>query len=184
MTTEEFNNEQQMSEGAENISLQNNISISSSQETTISTITLPTFNETEIRKQKLGPSAFQFNYTNPPAAIFLDTMVCEHDLTAARERVKKNQESGASIKERLAAVKGKISAAKLTKCGTHSLGKSVLERVRYVSEEKKKMEEEKQQVIALSYRDIANKAIKIREKYNNDPVPMSVKQLRAVLIPL
>ena len=92
MTTEEFNNEQQMSEGAENISLQNNISISSSQETTISTITLPTFNETEIRKQKLGPSDFQFNYTNPPVAIFLDTVVREHDLNAARvRRVKKSR---------------------------------------------------------------------------------------------
>ena len=61
---------------------------------------------------KLQPSEVQFNYKSPPAAIFLANLVRESDLTAARARVQQNKEQGATVKERLLAMKGKISAAK------------------------------------------------------------------------
>jgi len=87
---------------------------------------------------KLQPSEVQFNYKSPPAAIFLANLVRESDLTAARARVQQNKEQGTTVQERLLAMKGKISAAKLTKCGTHTLGIDLLELVRLVNMGKRK----------------------------------------------
>ena len=70
-------------------------------------------------------------------------MVRESDLTAARARVQQNKEQGTTVQERLLAMKGKISAAKLTKCGTHTLGIDLLERMRLVNMERKKERKKK-----------------------------------------
>ena len=73
-------------------------------------------------------------------------MVRKSNLTATRERIQQNKETGSTIKDRLMYMKGKISAAKLTKCGTHSLGKDLLERVKNVSKENKEKEDKKVKV--------------------------------------
>ena len=98
--------------------------------------------------------------------------------------MQQNKEQGTTVKDRLLAMKGKISAAKLTKCGTHTLGKDLLERVRLVNMEKKKEEEDKEKAIVLDYSVIAMKSKQIRAKKQDNPASMSVKELRAVLIPL
>ena len=64
----------------------------SSTQTTVPTLTLPTFSESEINRPKLQPSEVEFNYKSPPAAI------------SARERVQQNKEQGTTIKERLLAM--------------------------------------------------------------------------------
>jgi hypothetical protein len=136
MTSEELK-EEKVSEGILFNENDDDCNLSSSQ-TTVSTLTLPTFSESEIKKPKLQPSEVEFNYKSPPAAIFLADLVRESDLTAARARVQQNKEHGTTVKDRLLAMKGKISAAKLTKCGTHTLGKDLLARVKLVNMERKK----------------------------------------------
>ena len=79
-------------------------------------------------------------------------------------------------------MKGKISAAKLVKCGTHQLGKNLLERVKKVGEEKK--EKEKIKAEALAYHAIAKKSKHIREKNLDNPATMNIRELRAALMPL
>ena len=81
-------------------------------------------------------------------------------------------------------MKGKISAAKLTKCGTHSLGKDLLERVKNVSKENKEKEDKKVKAEALAYHVIAKKSKLIRDKHGDDPATMNIKEMRAVLMPL
>ena len=117
----------------------------------------------ELHKIVLEPDAINFNYQSPPAALFLQTLVRENDLTKAREDIKLNKDKGLTVKEKIKSIKGKVTAVKLVKCSTHSLSKDLFDRVK--EQEVIKLEKEKVKKIEddNKYLLLVNKSKSVRK---------------------
>ena len=72
------------------------------------------------------PATGTSKLTSGVAAWFLDNIVQQHDLHAARGRIKKNREVGKSLKEKLVESKG-ITAGRLFKAGSCRIGKTIFD---------------------------------------------------------
>jgi hypothetical protein len=80
----------------------------------------PTVNPTFLSPTPLTATP---NFPTGVAAWCLDSIVKDHDLNAARVRIKKNQQDGKSLKEKLIESK-KITAGRLFKAGSCRIGKT------------------------------------------------------------
>ena len=92
------------------------------------------------------------NFGKGTAAWCLDSMVMSHDLMAARERIRKSQIEGQTIKEKLQECK-RLTAGNLFKCGSCRIGKTVFDIQKQNITQKRKNEKES-----------ANKAIQELQK--------------------
>ena len=108
------------------------------------------------------------NLQSGTAAYCLDRLVCHNDLMLARERIKKERDTGASIREKLENAK-KITAGALVKAGTHRLGKTIFDLQREATQAKIIEENKKKQKKIDTYNDYIKKANEIYSKKGKEP---------------
>ena len=98
-----------------------------------------------IAKEYLHPTTnttTTLNFNDGFAAECLDTIIQSNDIYQARERIRKRQEVGSSIKKRLAKFQ-KFAAGNHIKASTNRLGKDTLEPMIECYRERERLEEER-----------------------------------------
>ena len=122
------------------------------------------------------------NFTTGVAAWCLDSIVKDHDLNAARVRIKKNLQDGKSLKEKLIESK-RITAGRLFKAGSCRIGKTIFD-----LHKEKRFKEEQERTQALqttkeTYRKAKEAAAAVIAT-QPDPSKWSIAQLKVMLKPL
>ena len=115
---------------------------STTNNTDTSTITMTSSDTT-----KPAPS---LNFNTGTASFVLDAIVQHEDLQKARERIKREQEDGKSVSEKLKK-STKITAGIIWKCGTNHLGKNILDVMKQDQVKKYQAEKEKIQKAESAY---------------------------------
>ena len=75
------------------------------------------------------------NYNTGNAAFCIDSLLQHDQLMTARQRIKKEQENGKSVREKIAASK-RVTAGMLVKSGSHRLGQTVFDVVKERTQQK------------------------------------------------
>ena len=90
------------------------------------------------------------NFNTGTTSFVLDAIVRHEDLQKARERIKKEQDDGKSVSEKLQK-SSKITAGIMWKCGTNHVGKNVLDVMKQDQVKKNHAEKEKIQKAEKAY---------------------------------
>ena len=93
---------------------------------------MPTFDTKFLKKEKQMP---KLNFTTGDSAFCIDSLIHHKELLKARDRIKKEQQHGLTLKDRLKTSK-RITAGILVKARSHRIGKTVFD---IVKEEQKKI---------------------------------------------
>ena len=75
------------------------------------------------------------NYNTGNAAFCIDALLQHDQLMTARQRIKKEQENGKSVQDKIAASK-RVTAGMLVKSGSHRLGQTVFDVVKERTQQK------------------------------------------------
>ena len=122
------------------------------------------------------------NYSTGVAAWCLDNIVQQHDLHAARGRIKKNREVGKSLKEKLVESKG-ITAGRLFKAGSCRIGKTIFDIQKENRAQAEEVASKKERDAKVAYRKARDAADTIIAK-NPNPKSWSNAELKLILTPL
>ena len=93
---------------------------------------MPTFDTKFLKKEKQMP---KLNFTTGDSAFCIDSLIHHNELLKARNQIKKEQQNGLTLNERLKTSK-RITTGILVKAGSHCIGKTVFD---IVKEQQKKI---------------------------------------------
>ena len=133
-----------------------------------------------LKKEHKVPT---LNYNNPNSAFCIDAIVQHEDLMSARERIKKEKDNGASVRDKILASK-KVTAGHLVKAGTHRIGMTVFdvihERQNLNRVKIRKSVEKKRKDLEEAYK----KADAVLQKKGNSPDNWTGDDLKDILRPM
>ena len=132
--------------------------------------------------QPTNPQSLHLNFENGMSRTCIDKIVQHSELMKSRERVKREQDDGRSLKLKLESAK-RVTAGILFRSGSARLGKTVFEIQKEIKAKKDAMEREKIQKAKETYFVAKTRAQNILQ--GGKPLQkLNIKELRILLAPL